>query len=119
MSRVIQEFYCTKSGGGCGGYFMIKMNMALNGIHKIVCPNCKHEHQRRIEQGKIFEDRRYSDKPVDEIYASKSTFSLTPKTLQMKDRAGKFNERDSVVVNSREDLPKDISHWVDTFGDRI
>lgn len=41
MSRVVQEFYCTKSGGGCGGYFMIKMNMGLNGVHKIICPNCK------------------------------------------------------------------------------
>lgn len=119
MSRVVQEFYCTKSGGGCGGYFMIKMNMGLNGVHKIICPNCKHDHQRRVEDGKIIEDRRYNGKPVDEIYAPKSSFSWNARTIQMKDRPGAANERDAVVITKPDQIGKDISHWVEFFGDRV
>lgn len=118
MSKIVQEFYCTKSGGGCGGYFMIKMNMALNGVHKIICPNCNHNHQRRVKNGEIIEEGRNNGSPVDEIYATKSSFTWEPRTIQMKNRAGSIKERDSVVVTKPDQLAKDISHWVEIFGDR-
>lgn len=51
MSRVVQEFYCTTSGGGCGGYILVKLNTAINGVVEIICPNCKHAHQRYIKNG--------------------------------------------------------------------
>lgn len=117
MPRVVQEFYCTKSGGGCGGYFMIKMNMALNGVHKIICPNCKHDHHRRIRDGHIVEDKRYDGKPVDEIFAPKSSFSFEPRTLQQKNKT--TGERDAAIVSKPSDLPQDISHWVEVFGDKV
>lgn len=119
MARVTQEFYCAKSGGGCGGYFLAKLNMSLNGIHKIICPNCKHDHQRRINNGHIVEDKRYDGKPVDEIYATKSTFRKEPYTNQTKERVGSSEERDCVVIKEKSMVTKDISHWIEVFGDRV
>jgi hypothetical protein len=118
MSRVVQEFYCAKSGGGCGGFFLAKLNMSLSGIHKIICPNCGHDHQRRIKDGVIVEDKRYENKPVDEIYPTKSSFRMEPYTLQTKQRVGTDKERDCVVLDKKT-APKDISHWIEWHGDKI
>lgn len=118
MSRVTQEFYCAKSGGGCGGYFLAKINMALNGVHKIICPNCKHDHQRKINEGRIVEEGRFGVSVIDEIYATKSTFRMEPYTIQTKERVGSKQERDCVVIDNKEMVSKDISHWIEVFGDR-
>jgi hypothetical protein len=119
MARITQEFYCAKSGGGCGGYFLAKLNMSLNGVHKIICPNCGHDHQRRVNSGNIVEEKRFDSKPVDEIYATKASFRMEPYTLQTTARIKEGRERDSVVIDSKEMVQKDISHWIETFGDRI
>lgn len=119
MARVTQEFYCTKSGDGCGGYFLAKLNMALNGVHKIICPNCGHDHRRKINNGCIVEEGRYLSNPVDEIYATKSSFRMEPYTTQTKSRVGTTKERDCVVIDDPKLVSKDISHWIETFGDRV
>lgn len=120
MSKVINEFYCTKSGGGCGGYFLPKINTAINGKHIIVCPNCKHEHTRTIEKGHIVEQGRFvGSNAVDHIYSSKATFRMKPYTTVMESRAGGTQERDSVLIKNPLDVPQDISHWVEVFGDRV
>jgi len=115
MARITQEFYCRSSGGGCGGYFLAKLDFALTGVHNIVCPECKHKHQRRIENGKIVGENRHSGNPVDEIYPTKASYSRTPRTLAMNKHVGSNNDCDSIVINSAKDAP-DISHWIEVFG---
>jgi len=116
MSRITQEFYCRTSGGGCGGYFLAKLNTALNGVHEIVCPKCQHKHQRRITNGKITGQDRHSGKPVDEIYPSLGSWSQTPRTKVIK---SKGETEDSVVITSADEVSHDISHWIEHFGDRL
>ena len=53
MSRISQEFYC----GECSGYFVVRLNIALNHEAEIVCPNCGHEHCRVVRNGIITEAR--------------------------------------------------------------
>lgn len=52
------EFHCTS----CGKYFDIKLNMKLNGNHRVHCPNCEHVHYRKIENGEITGDRFFDNK---------------------------------------------------------
>jgi len=49
MARRKHEFYCSS----CSKYFDVKLNMSLNGNHRVHCPNCGHIHFRLIEGGKI------------------------------------------------------------------
>jgi phage FluMu protein Com len=115
MGRIVQEFYCARSGDGCGGYFLAKVNTDLDGIHNIICPNCKHVHQRRIKSGHITDDGRFNSKPVDEIYATKSSFQMSPHTKSMQKRANTSEERKSVIVTSPDELIK-REMWVSIFG---
>jgi len=52
--RVRLEFYCNE----CYKYFYVKLNKSLNGNYRIHCPNCKHVHYRRVENG-IATDERF------------------------------------------------------------
>jgi len=61
MRRLV-EFYCQE----CHKYFDVKLNMSLNGNHRVHCPNCGHIHFRKITEGEITEDR-FSDHMHDEI----------------------------------------------------
>lgn len=60
--RKIVEFYCQ----ACRKYFDVKLNVSLNGNHRVHCPNCGHIHFRRIENGEITEDR-FNDLMYDEM----------------------------------------------------
>ncbi len=44
-----QQFTCS----GCGGWILLRLNPALNISVVLVCPNCSHEHYRKIEHGLI------------------------------------------------------------------
>ena len=116
MTKIWQEFYCTISGGGCGGYFMIKLNLEIDHVVEIVCPNCNHRHQRKIEKGKIKESGRFDNKPKEEIVVPKSAYSKEPKTIGFKTRNGK--ERDGVLVTEpikvADQMVKDL--WLERFG---
>jgi len=81
MGRISQEFYC----GECKGYFAIRLNMSLNHEVEIVCPNCKHEHRRRIEDGQIFERGRHITPISEKILTSMANYSKTPITQRMRD----------------------------------
>lgn len=119
MAKIWQEFYCTKSGGGCGGYFMVKLNMALDHTVEVVCPNCKHEHRRSIKEGVILEDGRYSGNVTEKIVPPKSAYSKEPKTIHMKEHKTSSNERDGAVVKKKEDLVRDQTmwqRWCERFG---
>lgn len=60
--RVKVEFYCNE----CYKYFDIKLNMSLNGNHRVHCPNCGHVHYRKIKDGEITDVRFFEnqDSPI-------------------------------------------------------
>jgi len=62
--RQIVEFYCQE----CEKYFDVKLNMSLNGNHRIHCPNpkCRHIHFRQIKNGEIT-GQRFFDNCCNEI----------------------------------------------------
>lgn len=119
MAKVWQEFYCTKAGGGCGGYFMIKLNMALDHKVEIVCPKCQHKHRRSIENGKILESGRYDGTPLEEICPTISAYSEKPQTLAFQAGTTPAKERDGAVVTSANDLAANAAlreRWAERFG---
>lgn len=127
--KVWQEFYCAKSGGGCGGYIMVKLNMAISGTVKVICPKCKHEHSRVIEEGHLkenFSSKKYTgsryDKTDQELIPTMAAYSETPKTtayLTKKKIEGDSEERTCPIV---KDPAKDIGDqilrqsWVERHG---
>lgn len=48
-----QELFCSE----CGKYVRFPIDLALDGNHEIVCPNCGHVHYRVVKKGIITEDR--------------------------------------------------------------
>jgi len=120
--KVFQEFYCTLSGGGCGKYFTVKLNLAINHNVIMVCPNCGHEHTRCIENGVIKERGRFSGSPAEHILSPKSSISDKPLTQLMEKNAGKQNERDGVVITADTPLRSAAADaivkesWFSRFG---
>ena len=114
--RIAQEFYCTKTGGGCGGYFTANLNMHLNVVVTVVCPNCKHEHQRYIKNGVLIEDGRTTGKPVEEILGNPASFSKKPKSKLWTRMKQSFSdkERDAVVLNEGQEFLAD--RWFEIHG---
>jgi hypothetical protein len=109
MAKIFQEFYCTKSGGGCGKYILVKLNITMDHIVEVVCPNCGHKHQRKIENGQIKEGGRWDGKPVEELCPPKSAVSDEPHSAKFRD--GTSYERDGAVIKDQKDLHKSSPHW--------
>ena len=59
IERRKEEFWCDKSGGGCGKYFDTYLRSNMNGSYTIQCPNCNHHHFRKIENGLVTGVRDY------------------------------------------------------------
>ena len=114
MSKVWQEWYCTKSGGGCGGYILVKLNTAINGVVTMVCPKCGHKHFRTIKDGQIYEQGRFSSESKEEICPTMAAWSKKPHTKVMKKNAGSFKERDGVVITEASCLLQ--QSWFEKFG---
>ena len=106
MARIFQEFYCAKSGGGCGGYITVQLNMALNCVVEIVCPKCGHKHQRGIKKGVLTDDGRHDSKPLEEICPTIAAWSKEARHPESVKRTGSWqNEREAVVMG--EDFLRD------------
>lgn len=58
-TRRKEEFYCDRSGGGCGKYFLTWLRKNMSGNYTIQCPNpkCNHHHFRVIKDGLVTTDR--------------------------------------------------------------
>tara|TARA_Y100000310_G_scaffold308311_1_gene351279 strand:- start:305 stop:715 length:411 start_codon:yes stop_codon:yes gene_type:complete len=121
VKRVRQEFYCRKLGGGCGRYFVVKINIALNHVVIVICPGCKHEHKRSVIDGTIRESGRHDNVPVEKLIPPKSALSNTPKTKKMKenekDRKKKplvfrADDGDSVVIYDEDDVVENAKNRV-------
>lgn len=122
--RVAQEFYCATSGGGCGGYIVFPLNIAINGVVEVMCPKCSHKHQRAIKDGILTENGRWSEKVVQEITPTLAAWSQTTRYLESTHRAGSCREREAVVID--ENVIKDDSiaraflndRWFEIHGDK-
>lgn len=77
--RRVEEFYCDKSGGGCGVYFLTYLRESMFGNYSIECPQCKHIHFRVIDKGLVTGDRHSSRLGQAEIIVGlKSTVRDSP-----------------------------------------
>ena len=130
--RIWQEIHCTLSGGGCGGYILVKLNTALND-HRVemICPKCQHKHVRVIQNGVVQEQGRFASKTSEEICPTLAAWSEKPRTLTMKKKKpiskkdgtpAYFNERDGVVIQDVELSGEEIAaqqilreSWSDRF----
>ena len=102
--KIWQEFYCRKEGGGCGGYILVKLNPAISGTVKVICPKCGHDHQRQIKNGEIVGDQRYDNKPIEELRPTLAAWSKEPRTLKMTNVS--YDESCNAAVIS------DASHFI-------
>lgn len=99
--RASQEFYC----GECNGYFMVRLNMALNHEVHVKCPNCGHEHRRVVQDGIIYESGRYGSDVKERVLTTIATYHKEPITERMikahakKQYAGR---RDGVKMTSEQ-----------------
>jgi len=122
--RICQEFYCTTSGGGCGGYTLLRLSECLHGPVVVVCPNCKHRHPRTVKGGRIVEEGRLKD--GEEIISPKSAYSKTPRAEDFL-KGLPVNERDAAVVPAEEkpSLAAQQAHailresWAERFAGKL
>ena len=98
MSQIAQEFYCAKSGGGCGGFITFPLNMEINGVVEVICPKCDHRHQRKIKDGVLTDDGRYETKVTQEVIPTLAAWSKKAKHPESEKRAGTDREREAVVI---------------------
>jgi hypothetical protein len=119
MSKVFQEFYCTISGGGCGGYFTVPLNTAINGVVEVVCPKCNHRHQRSIVNGEIKEQARFDSKPNQQIEVTIVAWSEKSRLGKMRQdhRKKSDNERDGAII-TKDDCDRQflLEKWFETHG---
>ena len=67
-----QELHCH----ACDKYVQFDLDLSLNGNHVLICPNCKHEHCRVVNDGKITGDR-WDTRNGNTSYATSTTYSIT------------------------------------------
>src|SRR5271157_5935671 len=78
-SRRTEEFYCSKIGGGCEGYFLTYLRDNMNCNVTVECPNCGHHHFRVVKNGLVTNDR-HNEKNGETIILPglKSTYRREP-----------------------------------------
>ena len=107
--KITQEFYCTQSGGGCGGYFIIRLRQEINWNVNIVCPKCKHIHSRNIRSGQIIEEGRGT--PMEDIEPTIAAWSEKPKLTAS---ATGTLERNAKLAKTSSDFIEES--WAERFG---
>ena len=109
MASVWQEIHCTTSGGGCGGFILVKLSMAINRRVTLICPKCKHQHIRCIKDGQVVEQGRFQGDSKEELCPTIAAWSKTPKTKCMQkvvEEGNFYKERDGVVIKGTDDFIK-------------
>jgi len=66
-----QELHCH----ACNRYVQFDLDMSLNGNHVLTCPNCKHEHCRVVNNGRITSNRWDQRNGLSTFYISTTTIS--------------------------------------------
>lgn len=102
VQRVSQEFYC----GECKGYFMVRLNMALNHEVHVRCPKCDHEHRRVIKDGVIYESGRYGTDVKENVRTTIATYHKEPVTERMKKahEQNSYRDRRDAVAMTAESM---------------
>lgn len=119
MARIFQEFYCTISGGGCGGYIVVPLHDKLTGVVDVICPKCGHKHQRYVKNGRVKEDGRWTKKPVEEICPTMASYREKPLTTERQRRG---SERDGKVIKKDEDsIARSMldESWFERFAGKV
>lgn len=131
MPKIWQEIHCTISGGGCGGFILVKLDVSINRRITLVCPKCKHEHLRVVKDGQIVETGRFNGESEEELCPTIAAWSEEPRTVCMREVVEQHNykkERDGVVIKNNKDLirpPYDTAEllvresWTDRFLGRL
>jgi len=98
MAKELFEFYCS---GSCQGYFRAKLRTNIKGDYVIICPNCRHEHFRKIRKGRITSDRHTKTEKdaAERIMAPMSSFSIEP--VMEHPAVGKRGHDSAVVVDDK------------------
>lgn len=116
LAHIYQEFYCTKSGGGCGGYVVIKLRMTLNERIEFTCPKCNHKHRRTVKSGRIVEEGRFDAPATIDLFPTMSAYSTEPRhNIDPKDRS---DERNAMIFASKQDVrdPVLAELWFEYHG---
>jgi hypothetical protein len=117
--EVRQEFYCAKSGEGCGGYIRFSLEIGFNGKVTLICPKCGHRHARLARDGVLIGQGRghpddndaleitptiaaWSEEPWTKVYQELK--AADPKKPSPKAIA---SERVAVVIDSSDKLTAD------------
>jgi hypothetical protein len=99
-----QEFYCSE----CSNYFLAVLYHGQTGYEAlIICPNCKHEHQRCITNGQIHEQGRFQTRTTERILSTKATLSKTPRTHHHQTKLNYQDKR-----NGQPITPTEYDHWL-------
>ena len=115
-----QELYCHE----CGMYVQFELDLTLNGNHVLECPNCGHEHCRKVEDG-VITDVRWDSRNSRDNCIMVSTSITTFSTVSTYDTY--INSRNSTVTNYqygtatsvRSNVPPVDSSSIGTTADAI
>jgi hypothetical protein len=83
-NNIWQEVWCRKTGAGCGGFMLYRINANLNQRVKIICPKCKHQHERIVTKGRIIDDGQRGLKCNLTLEVMLDQWSAEPFTEEMK-----------------------------------
>jgi hypothetical protein len=104
-NKVWQEFYCNVSGGGCGGFILVKLHLGINHKVTVVCPKCNHRHERYIVDGEIQDNYTYKggvkNNNEEELIPTMAAYSKVPSTKAFTNR---HLTRSAAVIKNRSDL---------------
>lgn len=109
MASIWQEIHCTISGGGCGGFILIKLNAAINRRVTLICPKCSHKHRRCVVDGQIVERGRFVGDAKEELCPTIAAWSDTPRTKCMQkivEEMDFFKERNGIIITEKDDFIK-------------
>jgi hypothetical protein len=104
---VWQEIHCPISGGGCGGFILVKLTACLNRRITLVCPKCGHRHERCIKDGLVVEEGRMNGVAQEELCPTIAAWSEQPRTVCMRAVVTERNfrgERTGTAIKSKKDL---------------
>jgi DNA-directed RNA polymerase subunit RPC12/RpoP len=74
------DLYCHD----CNRQFLAKIDYDIDGTHEIECPSCGHKHYRRINNGRVTEERYDSDSTSIETRAKTERFMWKSNTIPLE-----------------------------------
>ncbi len=95
--RTSQEFFCN----GCEGFIIVRLNMHINHVVEVVCPECGRKHRRNIKEGRIWEDGRHASDVKETVRPTMATYSKKARTSVMREA----RERGSTREGLRDGVP--------------